>query len=151
MAPPNSRPSPPDRDDAVAIEALCQELSAAYNLREECRLRLKTAEEDFDRVEEQLAARLESAGKSEIRHDRWVLMPKRTVSWRTPEDRKEDVLDLVRVGAPSLVRESVNASSLNAYLRREEERLDADTPAWWVSLRSMLSRTESLGLSMRKR
>lgn len=139
-----------DTDDA-AIEALCQELSAAHARRDECRQRLKAAEDDFDRVEEQLAALLESAGTTEIRHDRWVLAPKRTVTWRTPEDHKDDMILLIREGAPALVRETVNASSLNAYLRREEERLDEESPPWWVSLKTMLTRSESLGLSMRKR
>jgi hypothetical protein len=143
--------APSTTTDDAAIEALCLELSAAFARRDECRQRLKAAEEDFDRVEEQLAALLEGAGMSEIRHERWVLAPKRTVTWRTPEDHKEDMLSLIREGAPSLVRETVNSSSLNAFLRREEERLDEESPAWWVSLKTMLTRSESLGLSMRKR
>ena len=114
------------RTDDAAIEALCKELSTAFAFRDECRQRLKAAEEDFDRVEEQLAALLENARMSEVRHDRWILAPKRTVTWRTPEDHKEDMLSLVREGAPSLVKETVNSSSLNAFLRREEERLDED-------------------------
>jgi hypothetical protein len=142
---------PSTKTDDAAVEALCQELSAAFAHRDECRQRLKAAEEDFDRIEEQLAALLESSGMSEVRHDRWILAPKRTVTWRTPEDHKEDMISLIREGAPSLVKETVNASSLNAFLRREEERLDEETPAWWVSLKTMLTRSESLGLSMRRR
>jgi hypothetical protein len=143
--------APRTNPDDAAIETLCQALSAAYARRDDCRQRLKAAEEDFDRVEEQLAALLESAGTTEIRYERWTLAPKRTITWRTPEDHKEDMIVLIREGAPSLVRETVNASSLNAYLRREEERLDEESPEWWVSLKTMLTRSESLGLSMRKR
>ena len=143
--------SPTTKTDDAAVEALCQELSAAFARRDECRQRLKAAEEDFDRVEEQLASLLEGAGTTELPYERWVLAPKRTVTWRTPEDHKEDIILLIREGAPTLVRETVNASSLNAYLRREEERLDEESPPWWVSLKTMLTRSESLGLSMRKR
>ena len=139
------------KTDDAAIEALCLELSSAFTHRDECRQRLKAAEEDFDRVEEQLAALLQNAGRTEVRHDRWILAPKHTVTWRTPEDHKEDMISLVREGAPSLVKETVNSSSLNAFLRREEERLEEETPAWWVSLKTMLARSETLGLSMRKR
>ena len=143
--------APSTKTDDAAVETLCQELSVAFARRDECRQQLKAAEEDFDRIEEQLAALLESAGTTEIRHDRWILAPKRTVTWRTPEDHKDDMILLIREGAPTLVRETVNASSLNAYLRREEERLDEESPPWWVSLKTMLTRSESLGLSMRKR
>ena len=42
------------------------------------------------------------------------------------------------------------ASSLNAYLRKEEDRLEAESPTWWATLKAMLERKESIGLSMRK-
>jgi hypothetical protein len=118
---------------------------------EEHKSALRLAEEERDRLEVEIATRLEAAGMDSLPHQRWVFSPKRTVQWKVVTEERETVVRLVKEGAPELVKETVNAASLAAFLRREEERLARETPRWWQGLEPLLERSESLSLSVRKR
>jgi hypothetical protein len=144
LPPIGSGPPPPD------LPTLCSHLGAALQCVEERKAALREAEEARDRLEEELATRLEAEGTDSLRHDRWVFAPKRTVQWKVATDDREEVVRLVKEGAPELVKETVNAMSLAGFLRREELRLEREAPLWWQALAPLLERTESLSLSVRK-
>ena len=118
---------------------------------EEHKNALHLAEAERDRLELEIATLLEAAGTDSLPHDRWVFAPKRTVSWKVVTDDRDAVVRLVKLGAPELVKETVNAQSLAGFLRREEDRLAREAPPWWLDLEPLLERTESLSLSVRKR
>jgi hypothetical protein len=145
LVPPPGSGSPPD------LPTLCTELAAVLERVEEHKSALRLAEERRDRLELEIATRLEAAGMESLLHDRWTFTPKRTVQWKVVTEQRDEVVRLVKEGAPELVKETVNASSLAAFLRREEARLARDAPHWWRDLEPLLERTESLSLSVRKR
>ncbi|HVS15747.1 MAG TPA: hypothetical protein VMV46_17630 [Thermoanaerobaculia bacterium] len=136
-----------DRD----LPTLLAELSDTYDRREEHKRQLDEASARFSEIEDQIARLMVATGTESLQHDRWTLAPKHTVSWKVPSSAKDRVLQLVKQGAPELVKETVNHMSLNGFLRKEEERLELERPAWWADLEPLLERAESLTLSLRKR
>lgn len=137
--------------DTPDTPTLAKLLTAALERVEERKAALREAEAERDGLEAELATRLEAAGADSLEHDRFVFSPRRTVQWRVVAEDKEAVVRLCKDGAPELVKETVNASSLAGFLRREERRLERDGPGWWAALRPLLERTESLSLSVRRR
>lgn len=131
------------------VQNLVAAVTTAHDRREACKDELKKADEEFARLEQELAPRLIDLGLS-VRTDRWVLSAVRSVSWHSPITRRGEIVDIVKAGIPNLVKETVNAGSLNAHLRKEEAALDAEGPAWWARLKAVLERSEELALSMTK-
>jgi hypothetical protein len=130
---------------------LAERFAAALERVEERKAALREAEAERDRLEEELAARLEASGADSLEHGRFVFAPRRMVQWRVIADDREQVVRLCRAGAPELVKETVNAASLAGFLRREERRLEREAPSWWGELRPLLERSETLSLSVRRR
>lgn len=97
------------------------------------------------------AKRLQEQGKESIKYDRWTLAPKLKVDWKVVEGARDQVVEILKVHVPELVKETVNHMSLNSYLNKQGAALDAESPVWWRQLRPILEVHESLTLSMRKR
>jgi hypothetical protein len=135
---------------ATEIETLCDEVLAARSAREELKNQLATAETAMGEVEDKLAALLASS-EEKITHGGFSFTSASKVSWKTVSASKDELLTLLKEGAPELVKETVNAASLNSYLKKNESALEDSNPTWWSSAKDCMERKETQSLSIRKK
>lgn len=135
---------------ATEIETLCDEVLASRSAREELKNQLATAETALGEVEDKLAALLATA-EGKVTHSGFTFTSAAKVSWKTISKEKDQLLTLLKDGAPELVKETVNAASLNSYLKKNESALEDSSPSWWASAKECLERKESQSLSVRKK
>lgn len=135
---------------ATEIETLCDEVLAARSAKEELKNQLATAETALGEVEDKLAALLATSDEK-ITHAGFSFTSAAKVSWKTLTKGKEQLLTLLKEGAPELVKETVNAASLNSYLKKNEAALDDSNPSWWESAKECMERKETQSLSVRKK
>lgn len=129
------------------IEELCGAVLEARDARDKLKTELYALDEKVSAAETKLSAALSD---EKVTHEGFTFAKSTTVSWKTLKDSKDKLLALIKQGVPELVKESVNASSLSAYLRKNEATLEADAPAWWAQAKGYVERSESEKLSIRK-
>ncbi len=134
---------------ATDIETLCDQILEAREAREELKNQLATAETALAEIEGQLAVKLADDGEK-VSHGGYSFSSAAKVSWKTRSDGKEKLLGLLKEGAPELVKETVNAASLNSFLKKNEAALEDAQPAWWASAKECVDRNETQALSVRK-
>jgi hypothetical protein len=132
---------------ASKVDELCDAVIAARAAKEELKAQLHACEKTLDEAESKLA---ESLGDEKVSHGDFTFSSSKKVSWKTIKEGKEKLVALLKEGAPELVKESVNAASLNSFLKKNEEQLEADSPKWWKDAKGCVERSESLALSVRK-
>lgn len=135
---------------ATEIETLCDEVLAARSAREELKNQLATAETALGEVEDKLAALLASSDEK-VTHGGFSFSSASKVSWKTLTKEKEQLLTLLKKGAPELVKETVNAASLNSFLKKNEAALEDSNPDWWEPAKKCMERKEVQALSVRKK
>lgn len=131
------------------IEELCDEVIAARAAKDELKTQLHACETTLSAAEAALSAEL-SKGDEKVRHGDFTFSTTSKVSWKTLKEGKDKLIALLKEGAPELVKESVNASSLSSFLRKNEEKLEADKPDWWTAAKTCIERSEAQSLSVRK-
>ncbi len=134
---------------ATDIETLCDQILEAREAREELKNQLASAETALAEIESQLAAKLADADEK-VSHGGYSFTSSTKVSWKTRSDGKEKLLGLLKEGAPELVKETVNAASLNSFLKKNEAALEEGQPDWWTQAKECVDRSESQALSVRK-
>ncbi len=129
------------------IEELCEAVLEARAARDKIKEELEHCGDALAAAEEKLKVALQD---NKVSHGGFTFSMSEKVSWKTPKENKVALLELLKEGVPELVKESVNASTLNAYLRKNEETLESDTPSWWSKAKKFVERTETKSLSVRK-
>lgn len=132
---------------ASKVAELCDEVIAARAAKDELKAQLQACETTLDAAEAKLAKEL---GEEKVTHGEFTFSSATKVNWKTLKEGKDKLVALLKEGAPDLVKESVNAASLSSFLRKNEEQLEADAPAWWKNAKACVERTESQSLSVRK-
>lgn len=128
---------------------LCDQVLACRSARDEIKAQLAAAEKELETAEAALAKALGAADES-VEHGGFKFSATTTVSWRMKSEGKDELIALFKSGAPEVVKESINAATLNSYLRKHEAALDEESASWWESAKSSLDRSEKQSLSVRK-
>lgn len=132
---------------ASKIDELCDQVIAVRAAKDELKIQLQTCETTLEAAEASLAKEL---GEDKVTHGDFTFSSATKVNWKTLKEGKDKLVALLKEGAPELVKESVNAASLSSFLRKNEEKLEADGPAWWKNAKTCVERSESQSLSVRK-
>ncbi len=135
---------------ASPIEDLCKKVIDARSAKDELKAKLDEASSELVAMESSLASLMRESEKTSIVQAGMVFSPTLKVSWKVQSADKERLVGFLKQGAPELVKETVNSSSLSSYLRKNEASLDSDSADWWVSAKTCLDRSENAGLSIRK-
>lgn len=131
-------------------EELCDKVLAARTHRDELKSKVDEADAALQELESQLTEAVAGEKGAKVKHGGFTFSSATKVSWKTNSDSKDRLLSILKEGVPELVKESVNASSLSSYLRKNEDSLEEDAPSWWASAKECLSRSEATSLSVRK-
>jgi len=135
---------------ANELETLCSEVLAARSAKDELKSQLAAADKELSKLEASLATLIGAEDGNKISHEGFTFSATSTVNWKTVKDGKDKLLQLLKQGAPELVKESVNSATLSAFLRKNESTLDDSNPEWWTSAKNCLERSEKQSLSVRK-
>ncbi|MBL4635572.1 MAG: hypothetical protein JKY56_17055 [Kofleriaceae bacterium] len=133
------------------IEKLCQQVISARSKRDELKESLASASQELDSLESELAGKLLQRNEAKLEYDGVQFSATNQRSWKTRPEGKETLLGLLKESVPELVKESVHASTLSSYPKKNEERLESAMDPWWVAAKECLLRSESTSLSVRKK
>jgi|GEM_PF-4305447 len=133
------------------IHMLCEAVFEARNKKDDLKRQVDDADRQFREAQAELAAALRDTGSDSVEHGDFVLATKRTVRWKVPPAARQRLVGVLKEYVPELVKETVNVSSLSAYLRKNEDGLESSEPAWWRELKDLLDRAETDDISIRKR
>ena len=136
------------------LTELCRKVAAARASKAELKAKIDKVNDELGELEASLATLIATevgTGKGKnVNHDGMVFSSSVKVAWKIEKDGKDKLIVLLKEGAPELVKESVNASTLAAYLRKNESKLEKAVPDWWESAKKLLNREETPTLSVRK-
>ncbi len=132
------------------IELLCKQVLSAREIRDEVKEKLRSADTEVNALEAKLSEAMLQNKETKCSADGFTFSAAPKVGWKTLPDNREDLVKLLKQGAPQLVKETVNPASLASYLRKNESSLESANEAWWQRAKGYLVRTEIASLSVRK-
>ena len=132
---------------ATNLDELCEAVLSARSAKDKLKAELDACGKTLQAAEDKLSAALSD---EKVSHGGLTFSTTVFVSWKTPKDGKDKLLALLKEGAPELVKESVNSSTLSAYLRKNATQLDTDAPDWWTKAKSYVERHETTKLSVKR-
>ncbi len=136
---------------SASIEELCEEVIEARAKRGDLKTELDVVDGRLKELEERLANQMIEGDAKAARVGGFEFSATTKINWKPVAAQRDALVAALKDGAPELVKESVNASTLAAYLRKHETQLEKESPSWWDAAKSCVQRTESAALSVRKK
>lgn len=131
-------------------ESLCQQILLARESRDTCKTELADATKALDTLETELAEKLIGDGEKSVVFEKMQFSATTQRSWKTRPEGKQNLLEILKESAPELVKESVHASTLNSYLKKNADKLESAQEPWWINAKDCLESTEKASLSVKK-